>query len=339
MKRVLLTLLLATLLAGLVAARDQAVAHNPPPTNVAGDGSVRISRLPFLAGTTVTLTTGWLGGSHVGQYATDWGIGDVTFEVYTASEGTATCQNRGSGFGFRVDLTRNDGIEEYYAHLPSCPFTGSKHFEQGDFLSWSGESGGDFLIHLHYEVVGTINDAQRCLSQFCDLYDSIWEHSPHHTFTSDNAGPGVGAPEPERGLLWLGYSLGGHNAPDCGVNEEAWDCYGSSMNWVNAQKAFRWAHGSPLDWAWLQAFQASDNIWHGLSLPDVCAGDPEYAYVVPDEYFWKWFWQADELGEARSSVILFIDTYYQFFRDGYMYSANYGKNPTIVFGRIGGCAD
>lgn len=64
--------LLLRLLVLTPSGATRALAHNPASQTFSGDGSVRLSRLPFLAGNTVTLTTGWLGGSHVGQYATAW---------------------------------------------------------------------------------------------------------------------------------------------------------------------------------------------------------------------------------------------------------------------------
>ena len=171
MKRALFIVLMVALAAGL-ASPPRLASANPP--DFTGNGSVRANRLPWLAGDVKNLNQGWFGSfSHSGQFATDW---DGEFFVLTASEGSAICKQLDGGAGNHIELTRNDGLVEHYMHLKFCPIpeTPATHYEQGDVLAISWETGCVRpCIHLHYEVTTTGGTSvTHSLSQFDDFTHS-----------------------------------------------------------------------------------------------------------------------------------------------------------------------
>lgn len=331
MKRVLLSLLLFGLALGLASRAEEAHGHVPIGDPLVGDGSVKINRLPLLSTETqMELSQGWNSpeppGTHGGQYATDWRkTNGVTFPVHAASEGDAICfQNAGSA-GNYIQLTRDDGKKELYMHLLACPFTTPAiHFEQGDFLATAGMTGTD-NIHLHYEVKQGSQSVAHCLSQFCDFDDDYIHGSPehhNHPVISDNAGPGVNQAENIRVQFWQKY-FGPHWL---GLN--AWDVHGSSIELAPpyGPEVFAFTHaGDPALHQW---FQRNDAGRHGFNRPDACGK----VYLVPLGFFNAWFNNAGQLGQARSSVVFtWPGIWSQTFRFGYMWSAQYGANPTVVF--------
>ncbi|MGB2694971.1 MAG: hypothetical protein WBD55_07275, partial [Dehalococcoidia bacterium] len=243
------------------------------PTH-SGDGAVRYNRLPWLTGTTEVLTNGWGGCygcySHcstnpIDRYATDWGpAGGGTFGIYVVSEGAATCDNLNDGFGFVVRVNRtNDALYDRYAHLPSCPFTGTFHYEQGEFISNAGQSGGAEGIHLHYQREsgtraspvsetfchsGLCNFCDHTIGGFCTgSYDN-------DNFVSDNAGPGVNAAGNLTAWSEIGtaYESKGHYLAALGgcsgASQGAWDCFGSSINFLGeGRMATRSCNGASND--------------------------------------------------------------------------------------------
>ena len=335
MRRAQLSLSVLALVAGLASVAGQATAHEPLNMTLQGNGSVQISRLPWLAGDQVFYTQGWNSpegqGSHQGQYATDWAAAsNASYAIYSVTEGDATCTPNDGGWGNRVDITRIDGKVERYAHLASCPFT-SKHLEQGAFVAWSGGSGG-VDVHLHYEMMGP--SEAHCLSQFCDFDDDTTHREcddgdpchHHHPAVADNAGPGVNA----AGNLaaWnnieLAYANIGHYL--CGQNK-AWDCFGSSVNFLGAgYLANSVCLGSSNDCGWNQDFLQSGKL-HNFNWPEACAS----AYWVPDQFYIGWL-QNTWLGQARSSPRWEPDIgqYVQYFRHGFIQSPEFGGTPTIV---------
>ncbi len=54
--------------------------------------------------------------------------------------------------------------------------------------------------------------------------------------------------------------------------------------------------------------------------------------MIPNQYFISWLNNASQLGQPRSQVVFtWPGIWSQTFRFGYMWSAQYGANPTIVF--------
>lgn len=279
MKRFLVYLIGLALIADLVSDASTVSAHPPLPHS--GDGSVRDGRLPWLDGQQREHTQGWGGATtHTGTlyYATDWAAGSA-FAIRAVTEGDAQClflDENGNGvsddgFGYRVTVDSiNSSYYDLYAHLPTCPFTGTKHFEQGDFISNSGCSGSCTGNHLHYQegnvtIVGGIfkyigQSVASCLSQFCDFADTVYGDGQLagdcvsgecDEFVSDNAGPGEGASSTAKTKIRNAYVNKGHYL--CGG--VAWNCFGSSIVFIGesqGRKAAQSCLGSPSDCGWNQ---------------------------------------------------------------------------------------
>lgn len=329
-----------------------------PASAANGTGEVTIARLPWLDGQQRQLTQGWFGhNSHYGQFGEDFANSGNSFTVLGATESlaSATCTEwsesnyTGSG-GTYVKVVRiAGGLTDYYFHLQEGICSSyPKHLEQGDVIGTAFDTGvGVTGKHLHYEPrtgSGGSTSVEHSLSgidNFCDHNDSGLPANHdgeigyqcaegHHNewYTSDNAGPGVGAPSPINGQIWSAYY-----APHYwGVN--AWDLYGSSMKvGTVGPQAFRYIYA--YDDGWHQWFQRTDGVWHGFNRPVAC----NKAYNLPDQFFLKWFFNAGSLGQARSSVHQddfggFIPGIgpglYQFFRWGFLYQPG-GSGTVQVF--------
>ena len=330
---VLLGFALGVLLALVVSA--QVSADTPIGETKQGDGSVRQNRMPFLSTESqMFLTQGWnstvSSGTHeFPQYATDWAkAGNVTFAIYAAREGNATCGNFNDGFGNRVDVTRTDGKVDRYAHLPSCTFS-TAHLEQGSFVSMSGDTGGDYVVHLHFEVFSSGGTSiSHNLSQFFNWDDVTKHRNPshhHHPAVADNAGPGVNLAGNMSAWLKIkaAYQDKGHFL--CGANK-AWNCFGSSKDYLNSGfPAKRSCVGSPVDCGWNQEFRAAAGEYHNFNWPEACPN----AYWIPDGFFIAraanpW------LGMARDRVQFGPFGWYQQFRYGIMFSSEFGGTPYLI---------
>lgn len=302
----------------------------------------------------MSFTQGWESppteGTHQGQFATDWAkAGNVTFPVYAAREGDATCGNFSDGFGNRVDVTRSDGKVDRYAHLPSCPFS-SVHLEQGSFVSMSGKTGCDVPpnpcpIHLHFEVFSSGGTSIRHnLSQFTN-WDDVRVHRTddegnayhhHHPAVADSAGPGVDVSNVFGAIfMWQRYKDVGHFS--CGGPLQAWKCMGSSMAVLDSTpKARRLSYAG--EWGWHQDFQSvsSGFGWVNITWPEAC----NIAYWMPQAFWTAWGSQANTLGQARSNPVFKAlalglpqnNSWYQFFRHGFIYSTSLGGPVTVVTG-------
>ncbi len=282
MRRVLV-ILVVTVATVSVLPRDALAAQS-------GDGQPHIARLPWLATEGRVLTTGWGGctsfGSHCpgnpDQYAVDFaaaGSPSPPFNAYAATESdVASCQDTSTG-GHIAVVTRIDGKTERYVHLAGCPSAGT-HLEQGDLIGLADGSGSSSTgAHLHFELRNTSSgptvkfELSGLENKFCAFALRAQCGGVTYqgqTYTSDNAGPGVGAPSPQNGKMRFSYIAGGHNAEDCAPGEEAWDCYGSSVEAGGVgPKAFHAASAG--DWAWHQWFVSPDLVWHALNMPDACS--------------------------------------------------------------------
>ncbi len=343
MIRVLVALLTAAVVAG-IALPGETAAHTPTGLTLAGDGSARQNRMPFSENeASMFLTQGWNSppglGSHQGQYATDWAkAGNASFTVWAATEGDATCTQSGTGWGTYIDVVRSGGlIAERYAHLALlCPFSGTRHVEQGDLLAWSSDTGSPGVVHLHYEVFAYGQSTNHCLSQFCNFDDVYIHRNPehhHHPAVADNAGPGVNNEGnlTAWGKIQTAYtSLGHYLCPP----SNAWVCFGSSRIFVagDTRDANRACYGASNDCGWHQDFQRlSDSMWNDLNWPEACPNITQ-AYWIPNQFFIAYV-ANNWLGQARSPV--FFDPgygYVQWFRHGYILSATFGGTPAVIGG-------
>lgn len=297
-----------------------------------GDGGVRINRLPWAAGQGIVLTQGWGGAtSHTGTlyYATDWDIaGAETFSILAVAEGDATCGFEStatggvSNWGYYVLVDRADDEHlDRYAHLPSCPFQGTRHLEQGDYISPAGDSPGLWPVHLHYqrETADGVS-VSSCLSQFCDFDDATHYYD---TFISDNAGPGL---NPWNGDVWdqirWRYAVGHFGG-------NAWDRFGSSID-IGDGYSIALPYTFAGDSGWHQEFRepaSQGSGWNDFARPDAC----NKAYVIPEDYYSYYIFYADQLGQPRSEITVgTILPYYQLFRHGMMWSMEWGEDPNIV---------
>lgn len=343
MRRVLV-ILVVTVATVSVLPRDALAAQS-------GDGQPHIARLPWLATEGRVLTTGWGGctsfGSHCpgnpDQYAVDFaaaGSPSPPFNAYAATESdVASCQDTSTS-GHIAVVTRIDGKTERYVHLAGCPSAGT-HLEQGDLIGLADGSGSSSTgAHLHFELRNTSSgptvkfELSGLENKFCAFAlraQCAGVTYQGQTYTSDNAGPGVGAPSPQNGKMRFSYIAGGHNAEDCAPGEEAWDCYGSSVEaGGKGPKAFHAPTAG--EWAWHQWFVAPDLVWHALNMPDACSA-ALYAYVIPNEYFTLWLNSGNQLGQPRSQVIAGSGGwYFQRFRYANILSTAYGSGNPFIYG-------
>lgn len=221
-----------------------------------------------------------------------------------------------------------DGNYDRYAHLPSCPFTGMKHFEQGDFISNAGTTGNSSGIHLHYQLEDSTGQSlSYSLSGWSDFTNATYGDPTSssgcledecHAFVSDNAGPGVGAPASIATKIRSTYVFLGHLFPSpCG---NSWDCFGSSSTVFGDGRPAAYdcvgPPGETPDCGWNQDFRDPRGARHNFNLADDCSNDVHW---VPGDIFEKWL-QNTDLGQARGPVIRFERAYYQTFRYGVLWT-------------------
>lgn len=343
MKGIILLFLATTLGLALLAESREAYGHDPLSQVFSGDGSVRAHRLPWLDGSSVLLTQGWNSppeGTHEGQFATDWAkAGGGSFAVHAVTEGQAVCIENDGGAGNHVDLTRSGGKVEKYMHLLECPFPEgtTKHFEQGDLLGSAGETGCPGCgIHLHFEVFSAGQSVSHSLSQFFDFDDRTVHRNcsngdpchHHHTFRSDNAGPGQGA---GNALIGAGmnqmYRDIGHFF--CGLNQ-AWNCLGSSWSPPKAGSLTFYN-----EVGWWQDFKGPSSAPAYLGQTAInWSTSCNKAYFLPKGNWEAWLNYAAQLGNARSDVYQnpSLGGFAQNFRGGYLVSATYGGPATFLSG-------
>lgn len=134
-------------------------------------------KLPFESGTSVYLSTTWLGNngdpaSHhdgVGKYDFAWGgAGMEGIPVLAVADGYVEQRPDGEipGFGEAIQLKFDNGTEARYAHLSSYE-GGERDVEQGEVIGYVGSTGNSSGPHLHFEYASS--------SVWSDRYIAVFE--------------------------------------------------------------------------------------------------------------------------------------------------------------------
>lgn len=93
------------------------------------------------------------GRLHAGLDYGGFGSGSDPDGVFAASEGVVVyAQDNGPGYGNLVEIKRGDGWTSRYAHLASMDVSEGQQVTQGARVGTRGNTGGDFDIHLHFEI-------------------------------------------------------------------------------------------------------------------------------------------------------------------------------------------
>ncbi|NJR40950.1 MAG: M23 family metallopeptidase, partial [Leptolyngbyaceae cyanobacterium CSU_1_4] len=93
------------------------------------------------------------GRLHAGIDYGGYGSGSDPDGVFAASDGVVDyAQNNGPGYGNLVIIKRSDGWQSYYAHLAEIGVQSGQQVKQGQRVGKRGNTGGDFDIHLHFEI-------------------------------------------------------------------------------------------------------------------------------------------------------------------------------------------
>ena len=109
---------------------------------------------------TATYTYPSSGSRHSCRYSTpdgraagiDIGV-DIGTEVYAPASGTVQKMSwQYPGFGNHFEILHDDGTITLYAHLSEYRVQNGQRVNRGDLIALTGNTGGDYGAHLHYEM-------------------------------------------------------------------------------------------------------------------------------------------------------------------------------------------
>jgi hypothetical protein len=92
------------------------------------------------------------GRLHAGIDIGGYGSGSNPDDVWATKDGVVDYAGWASGYGNMVDILHSDGIMTRYAHLASMRVRTGDTVRQGQVVGIRGNTGGNFEIHLHYEM-------------------------------------------------------------------------------------------------------------------------------------------------------------------------------------------
>ena len=96
---------------------------------------------------------GWRKSRNAIHHGIDFGGGGKTnWGIIAAASGIAYSKTNMRGYGRTVWIDHLNGFCTMYAHLDTIAITDGQHVQYGTILGIMGRSGGDFPIHLHYEL-------------------------------------------------------------------------------------------------------------------------------------------------------------------------------------------
>lgn len=139
---------------GITTAAGAALAGNS--TSSQGSSSGWASPMPIAGNSScgAKCEFGYARGRlHAGIDYGGYGVGGDADGVFAASNGVVIyAQNNGSGYGNLVEIKRPDGWTSRYAHLAKIDVKPGQEVKQGTRVGTRGATGGDFDIHLHFEI-------------------------------------------------------------------------------------------------------------------------------------------------------------------------------------------
>jgi len=92
------------------------------------------------------------GRLHEGLDFGGYGVGSDPDGVFAASNGIVTNASALGGYGQTVDIKRSDEWSSRYAHLAKIDVAVGQEVKQGQRIGTRGNTGGDYAIHLHFEI-------------------------------------------------------------------------------------------------------------------------------------------------------------------------------------------
>ena len=145
-----------SLFGGITAATTAAMCENTAygtSTGTPADvGSFMCSMQKPLKNVVVTSLYGWreYDPSHMHE-GIDLGASCGT-AVYAVQDGEVIFASYTSGYGNSVQIKHGDTITTWYAHLSSIEVEKGQTVKQGQEIAKSGNTGGNYACHLHFEV-------------------------------------------------------------------------------------------------------------------------------------------------------------------------------------------
>lgn len=91
-------------------------------------------------------------GASTYHKGVDWAVPTGT-AVYASCGGTVTKAGWGSGYGYVVYITHEDGRQTRYAHLSKVLVKAGQTVKQGQKIALSGNTGVSSGPHLHFELI------------------------------------------------------------------------------------------------------------------------------------------------------------------------------------------
>jgi murein DD-endopeptidase MepM/ murein hydrolase activator NlpD len=119
------------------------------------NGSLTLpARLP-LSAAPVTSRFGFRAHPIRGGWQPHWGVdmaAPAGAPIVATMDGVVGSAGWAGGYGWRIDLLHEGGVQTRYAHLSSFNVSTGQTVKQGDVIGFVGSTGNSTGPHLHYEV-------------------------------------------------------------------------------------------------------------------------------------------------------------------------------------------